>query len=267
MSLFQSLYQKNKYLPAIHLVRGIYWRTKFKSRNPIIAKHACLGADVLHILNSRFDVINIQKGRIDYLLECWQNSRIKAKTSKVVEHMQRTEIIDCVLQEEILYDWIKPEKPVALFMDSMGELADQRFEHKRERWSFLSSYTDLAHTDKFRNEFLPNGLLPIEKLETYYESFFSKIRIQYGNLPIFFLHFPYKLESREKFRERGISIKNVLDKLAEKDPLFFSISVEENLVDWDELRTPEMWDFAYHYNKETYKRFAELVLSTGYWPV
>jgi hypothetical protein len=267
MDIFKLLFLIDKHLPALHFIRRINWRSKYKSKNPIIARHACLGTLVLQTLHSRFDVINVQKGRIDYLLECWKDHQMAAKATAVLEYLQQEESISWLLQEEILYDWLKPENPVGLFMDSWAELADQEFKYKSGKWSFLSTYGDLNHTEKFDRNFISNGLLPIEKFEEYFKIFFNKVRSLYGNLPIFYLHFPYKLESREKFRERGIALKRVLDKLAEEDLYLFSISVEEDVVDWDELRTPEMWDFAYHYNPETTKRFAELVLSTGYWPV
>jgi len=44
------------------------------------------------------------------------------------------------------------------------------------------------------------------------------------------------LETREKFPKRGIIIKSLIDSLAKKNPFLFSISVEEELVDWDEFR-------------------------------
>jgi hypothetical protein len=65
MFLFNSLYQKNIYLLLLYFFRSIYWRIKFKSKCPIIARHGCSGADVLKIMKSKFDIINIQNVRID----------------------------------------------------------------------------------------------------------------------------------------------------------------------------------------------------------
>jgi hypothetical protein len=113
-----------------YISRQLYWRWKYKAKDPILARHACLGADVLALLQPSHKVVNVQKGRVDYLVDCWQTPECRAKTLPVVPYIKRQDVISCVMQEEILYDWMKPESPRALFMDSMAEHADQRFIHR-----------------------------------------------------------------------------------------------------------------------------------------
>jgi len=226
----------------------------------------CLGADVLRLLQPAHKVVNVQKERVDYLIECWRNPRCRARTLPVIEHMQRAEIIGCIMQQEILYDWMRPRKPMALFMDSMAEHADQRFVHKRDGWSFLCSYTDLAHTEKFRRAFNMAGLLPIDDLNKHFGLFFEEFRSRFGKIPIFYLHFPLKLETRQKFRDRHLAIRQAVDCLATEFQPLYSLAVDEAVVDRDEERTADLWSFPYHYNKRTYEEFAYLVRATGAWP-
>jgi hypothetical protein len=180
--------------------------------------------------------------------------------------MQREEIIDCVMQEEILYDWMKPQQPVALFMDSMAEHGDQRFMHRSDGWSFLCSFTDLAHTQQFKHAFHGAGLLPIEDLGMHFGRFFEEFRSRFGKIPIFYLHFPVKLDDRQKFRDRHWAIRQAVDCLATEFQPLYSLAVDEAVVDWDEERTPDMWNFPYHYNMRTYEAFAAMVRATGVWP-
>jgi hypothetical protein len=250
-----------------HRIRVIHWYIKFKYKSPIIARHACLGSDVLKLLETKAKIVNVQKGRVDYILKCMKDSKFKSKSFKVVNHLKRSEILGCVIQEEVLFDWLRPKNPVALLMDSMAELADQEFQHKKDGWSFHASYSDINHTENFKNLFSSNGLLPIESLNEHFNNYFTMVRKLYPNIPIFYLHFPYKLENRQIFIDRALSIKKIIEAIADLDPLFFSISIPDELVDWDEFRSEEMLNFAYHYNQTTYSEFAKAIISTGHWPI
>jgi hypothetical protein len=253
---------KFKYIAKNNL-RNLHWRLKHKLFSTIISRHACLGYDVLKLLNIKKNEINIQKGRVDYLIDCWQDSEKKAKSYFIGQYLNRPDIFECILQEEILYDWANIKTPKVLFMDSMAELADQRFKFKKGKWSFLSSFMDINHTDEFKKYFDNEGLLELELLENHFLFFFKEIRKKYGLIPIFYLHFPHKLEHRTKFITRALSIKSIIDKISESDKFLFSISADEQIVDWDENRSEEMRNFPYHYNKETYLNFAEKIISTG----
>lgn len=248
----------------------LYWRSycrgRYQGKETILARHACLGTDVLRLLQPAFRAINVQKGRVDYLVDCWRDPQRRARTLPVIAHMQREEIIGCVMQEEMLYDWIQPQRPVVLFMDSMAEHADQRFVHRSNGWSFLCSYTDLAHTEQFRRVFAGAGLLPVDDLSKHFGTFFEEFRSRFGRIPIFYLHFPVKLEERQKFRERHRAIRQAIDGLSTEFQPLYSLAVDEAIVDRDEDRTASLWDFPYHYNKKTYEVFADLVRATGVWP-
>lgn len=249
-----------------YAVRQLYWRLRYSGSKMILGRYACLGAEVMRLLMPVHRVVNIQKGRVDYLVDCWKDPQYRARTLPVVQYMQREEIIDCVMQEELLWEWMNAQQPVALFMDSMAEHADQRFVHSSSGWSFLCSYTDLAHTEQFSHTFHKAGLLSANELAMCFRRFFENIRMRFGNIPIFYLHFPVKLETRQKFIDRQLIIRETIDSLSTSFQPFYSHTVDENTVDWNEERTPEMWNFAYHYNKRTYEEFAALIRATGAWP-
>jgi hypothetical protein len=241
-----------------------HWR--YSHGNLILGRHACLGADVLRLLQPENKVVNIHKGRVDYLVGCWKEKQRRARALHIIPHMQREEIIGCIFQEEMLYDWMKPERPVALFMDSGADLTDQQFVSREEGWSFLCSYSDLDHTEQFRRAFHATGLLAIEDFNEHFGNFFEKFRLRFGNIPIFYLHFPVKLDNRRKFIDRYWAIIHTVNRLAAEFQPCYSLAVDESVVDWDEKLKPDMMrKFPYHYNRETYEVFAEMVRKTGEW--
>ena len=242
------------------------WRWNLRrAHSVLLARHACLGEDVLKLLRPRSAMINVQKGRVDYLTDCWEKSSRRANTALVFPHMERNDTIPCILQEEMLFDWMNPKHPTALFMDSMAEHGDQRFFHKNDKWSFLCAHGDLRHSVAFKQTFESAGLLPLDNLTEHFGKFFEQFRVRFGNLPIFYLHFPVKLDKRQKFLERYWAIREAVDSLAREFKALHSLAVDDAVVDWDEERTPDMWDFPYHYNRRTYESFSDLVRKTGCW--
>jgi hypothetical protein len=243
--------------------RRLFWLIKFKGQAQILGRYTCLGAHILKIISSRYNIVNIQTGRIDYLLECVQNSLMKAKTRKIAPYINRKEIVPLILQEEMLFNWLNPKHPQVLFMDSLSELADQLFIHKTESWHFTCSYSNVNHSEEFKNKFLCEGLIPIDKLRDNYIRFYLHIRKNYGNLPIYYLHFPMKLETRDKFRTRHIAILEIVNEISKEFMPFYSLSVNEAIVDWPKERTADMEKFPYHYNNATYEAFVEMIKGTS----
>ena len=77
-------------------LRHLYYPIKFRKPFSILGRFACLGNDVIKLLKPRHSVINVQKGRVDYLMACWEDHNLIAQTSKVIAHMKREEIIPCI---------------------------------------------------------------------------------------------------------------------------------------------------------------------------
>lgn len=246
-------------------VRSVLWPFRYRSPEPLLARHACLGWDVFALMRADCTVINVQKGRIDYLLDCWQNPSLRARTRYALPHLAREAIIPCIVQEELLYDWCSPKRPRALLMDSMAELADQRFAHKRDNWSFLCVYGDTTRSKELTTSFDSQGLLALGSLDAMFQAFFGEVRRRFGEIPIFYLHYPSVLETRKKYIERAVAIRGVIERLADVFPRLHSISIDESIVRFPELAPPDMQDFPYHYNRATYLEFVRQLRATGDW--
>jgi hypothetical protein len=239
---------------------NIKWR--FNSKNWILGRHACLGLDVLNLMGHIPPVFNIQKGRVDYLLDVLDNPDKRARSLQVEPFMDRKDIVPLITQEE--YFLLRPANaPTLVYMDSYSELTDQLFVHKKNQWRFCCNYTDLTHSNKFSQRFEAVGLLPLEELEENYHRFFRYIRNTYDGVPILFLHFPIKLDSREKFKLRHERILALITKLAEEYAPFYSIAIDESIVGWPAEKIPGLENFPYHYNQATYDAFADEVRKTG----
>lgn len=235
---------------------------KLRKRPWILGRHACLGLDVLNLLGDIPEVFNVQKGRIDYLLDITEDPQRRARTSLVEPFMERTDIVPLIEQEE--YFLSRPaSSPSLLYMDSYSELTDQLFVHYKDQWKFCCNYSDLSHGSNFAHLFEASGLLPLEVLEDYYHRFFSYIRKTYGNIPIIYLHFPIKLDKREKFKVRHDHIMSTISRLKNDYHPFHSIAIDEGVVDWPEEKVAGLENFPYHYNRETYLEFAGKVKETG----
>jgi len=108
------------------------------SRNPwIMGRMACMGKDVLNLINkNHIPLINVQKGRVDYLTLIGEHNARIAQTRKIVAFIERDDIKNLILQQEVLWaNSINP--PIAFFMDSFSELTDQLFYNRKTRLVFL----------------------------------------------------------------------------------------------------------------------------------
>jgi|AntAceMinimDraft_9_1070365.scaffolds.fasta_scaffold17923_3 hypothetical protein len=249
-------------------LRRFYYPLKYRKPFPILGRHVCLGAAILKLLKPKQHVINIERGRVDYLCSCWNDSRFIARSSAVMAHMKIVETLPYpyIDHEWIVHNWLRPEMPVALFMDSMSELGDQMFVHKKKGWRFLRASRDVVHSNDFRRNFEYRGLLPINDLEMYFKKFFRNIMAKYSDIPVFYLHFPPKLETRKKFTDRHDAIQKTINNISGEFQNLFSISADNSIVAYPKDAPSNKTDFpSYHYNRETYEHFVDLILETGAW--
>lgn len=243
-------------------VKPLQWRIKTSRHSWIFGRIACMGHDVLSMVNPSLPVLNVQKGRVDYLLDAANAPDISAHAFKVAPFLERQDILPLIAQESDL-TWLKLPPPSVVFMDSYSELTDQLFSHRRKGWRFCCNYSDLSHSNSFRAHFKEDGLLPPENILVQYRNFFRMVRKRWQNVPVIFLHFPVKLDNREKFRARYKNIYECITRISKEFQPFFSLTVDESVVDWPEVRIPDLKNFPYHYNKNTYQAFADKVRETG----
>ena len=224
--------------------------------NWILGRHACLGRDVIDLTDNNFPIFNIQKGRVDYLISTIQQDSKRTRTAQIAPFLSREDIIPFIRQQEYCRN-LPQHPPRLVYMDSFAELTDQLFIHKAEGWGGCCCYGDINHTEDFNKIFREEGLLDIDNLESSYRDFFNLIRSRYGEVPIVFLHFPSALETRPKYLERGRAILSIIEKLTDEYRGLHSIAVDESIVSQPIEVAPELKDFPYHYNKETYLSFGE----------
>lgn len=227
-----------------------------------MGRAACMGHDVFALLNSRWPLFNLQKGRVDYLLDVLADPRLRARPSKVAPFLERQDVLPFIAQEANLA-WLKFPPPLALYMDSYSELTDQLFIHHQDKWRFCCNYSDLYHTPQFEIQFKTEGLIPLESLLMKYRCFFGMVRQRWPNVPIVFLHFPVKLDEREKFKLRYECILDSITQIKQEFQPFYSLTVDASVVDWPEVKIPNLEDFPYHYNLCTYLAFAKKIRNTG----
>jgi|LakMenEpi03Aug12_release.lakeMendotaPanAssembly.Ray.scaffolds.fasta_scaffold220332_2 hypothetical protein len=242
--------------PKVFVIRRIF---KISKEEWIMGRIACMGQDVLKLLNIGVPILNVQKGRIDLIS---QKSKNIVRTAQIVPFIYRDDIKDLILQQELLYgNMMKP--PIALYMDSFSDLTDQLFLHRKKRWSFCANFSDINHTMEFKKKFEVIGLLSMDSLIEHYRFFFNLFRQRYPSVPIIFMHFPVKLDKREKFNFRYKKIKEAIDILEKEFQQFYSFTVDEEIVNWPEELIPGLEKFPYHYNKETYQNLANQIKESG----
>tara|TARA_B110000879_G_C10997150_1_gene441597 strand:- start:62 stop:862 length:801 start_codon:yes stop_codon:yes gene_type:complete len=256
-----------------NLIRKLEWRIRFvlssikrrilnRNNDWIMGRIACMGMDVFKILEIEAEIINMQKGRVDYLNNVIVNKKNKVAANKVIPFINRNDIKYLIFQQQIGYG-LKKKPPLMLFMDSYSELTDQRFFNYEKEWSFYANYSDINHSLEFKSKFKAEGLLDQNSLINQYHQFFNYFRNNYGNVPIIFMHFSVKLDSREKFKIRHKKIKEAIEEIKSELQPFYSFTADEEIVDWPEERIPGLENFPYHYNTSTYKNLAKQVEQSG----
>lgn len=225
-----------------------------------VGRYACLGNAVLETLGRKYKFHNIQKGRIDYLLNAIDNPLITCVPAKIVPHLARDYIAPTIQQQSVLCPSFKPE---LVFLDSFSELADQLFRHKTEGWQFCCNYQDLAHDERLARDFECIGLVKLDGLKDAYMRALEVINARWPGIPVIYLHFPDVLEDREKFVTRAQEIKYVIEECAAVASNLYSFSVPAGIVKRPAVVESGMENFPYHFSQETYRRFADDILAVS----
>lgn len=256
------MFLKNKLTIVKKILILKYKSFKFQKNEFVLSRIACLGQDVYKELEIKRPLLNMQKGRIDYLLSIYQAASSCAKSSMAAPFLKRKDIIP-LLVEQACIKWFQVPSPYAIYMDSFSELTDQLFQHKDDNWKFCSNFSDINHSENFNENFNKDGLLSIESLKQYYLNFFQLITVRYPKVPIVFLHFPVTLDNRKKFQDRYEAILSAVNDISKELDTLHSISIDDSVVDWPEEKIEGLEKFPYHYNKGTYSEFARKIRSLG----
>lgn len=227
-----------------------------------MSRTACLGNEIIDRLYGKEIVnINFPKNRIDLLST---KTTQKIKLLSLYKMFTRYDILSnsIYMQNQLFYD--KSIKPKAIFFDSFSELTDQRFTHKKQSFSFYCNFSDLnSDADSFKNNIISEGLLEIGELEKYYRLVFEKCIDTWEEIPIIFIHFPTKLDNREQFKQRANSIEKTIEKLSIQFNNLYSITVDDDFVDFAKTVNEEYRKLPYHYHDKTYEEFVRKIKELG----
>jgi hypothetical protein len=234
----------------------------YKFRRPrVLGRFACLGDELVSRLKPIQGASNHQKSRVDYLIHSAENRRIVCKPDRVIPHLDKKYVQGTIEQQA--HNFLAYAKPDFIMLDSFSELSDQLFEHKTEGWQFCANYTDINHSPEFEAEFDKHGLMPVEEIEKYYRVWFDRLRRNYGMVPIIFIHFPTLLDNREKFKQRGQAILEIMGRVEKEYENIFSVYIEDEYVDWPRNESNELKGFPYHYDVKTYAAFIAAINKLG----
>ena len=195
----------------------------------ILTRTGCLGTWVADALfGSTPHRLEINKGRVD-LIGDYIYGKTSLPTIEVVEFMVEHGLIAAdnpaanipgLLYQQCTRPWFsdRPEGqgPQLLFMDSLSELTDKRFNYtcQQGNYDFCCNYSDLSDRGHLLTKCL--GMLehPTELLWQY-DRFFSYM-IEHFRVPIIFIHFPGCRETRPEYQHQHLIIRAAINLLAPK---------------------------------------------------
>lgn len=238
---------------ALLLRNSLYLR--ILSRKPwVMRRTACLGNDVFELLEFLPKrSINIQKGRIDLLIQSLSQRFGILRLYQAKKFIERSDIRPLIFRQSISrLNLLQP--PLVVLIDSYSELTDQEFILPNKA-KIYCNFSDVFQTVNKTIE--SNGLLDLRELDSYYEKFTVSIAEKWGRVPRIFLHFPEFKDPREKFRERSKMIRDSAIRTSSKHKNFHFIELDE--IEFWSLHKPTSDQFPYHYNFEIKKLLASKV--------
>ena len=216
-----------------------------------------MGLDTFKLCKIDYPLFNVQKGRVDLLVEMlFQKNELSiVNPVRSVPFIDRDDIKNLIFQQrylELLRE-VK-NKPIAIFMDDFSELTDQKFKSRENNDYFFANYSDV--NEQFNDYYICEGLVKEQDIKDKYYLFFTLLRKKWQDVPIVFMHFPIELEYRAKFKLRSQIIRAAIEDISlnEKFQPFNQISVPSEIVKLPENSTDK---FPYHYCEEVYSYMAK----------
>jgi hypothetical protein len=227
---------------------ALVWQAA-KRKPWIFSRTACLGNDALllsHESESKV-LINLQKGRADLLRESFVSNK-RGSLRQAHKYISRSDILNLVWQQSHRPISALPAPEFILF-DSFSDLTDRCFTLPNGEVIYCHK-TDLLQIQKSKG-LVDNGLLEIANIREIYNELFQIFRSTWGEVKIIFIHFPTKLEKRQKYLLRSDLILNAVNELVSTTTFLYSIDVPNHLVEpeIDSMGQPSV--FPYHYSQAT----------------
>ena len=142
-----------------------------------------------------------------------------------------------------------------IVMDSFTDMFDAVFANRETHAKFFGKYGSFDRSEEFLRRYEIGSRLTLGELEAAYRRFFAKVKKVYGAVPIVYLCFTARFDPRPDYRARCEAIEALVDRLADE---FAELHVYH--LDFAE-RLGADDDHPYHYTPETYRRFAEKIVS------
>jgi hypothetical protein len=238
------------YVQTLLLYKRIIF-PKLASKQYILTRTACLGTDVVKTLNLDYKIFNMQKNRIDLLVEqIHEPQKLKLK----FEHLKTItdDSIRMILLHQLDNRWSKRSAPTMLIMDSFSELTDQKFIFCKSNQAFWANYNDVDRESITRKEVSTEGLLAEKQIYEKYKNFFLNLIRIWPETPIFFISFPTKFDSRLSFKNRAKVIERAITKCQAELGNVTLIKIEESSIE----EKPKDEKFIYHYSENVSKYLA-----------
>ena len=227
---------------------ALVWK-EAKRKPWIFSRTACLGNDAL-LLSRKSDskvLINLQKGRADLLLESFASNK-RRSLRLAHKYISRNDILNLVWQQSHKRISTLPAPEFILF-DNFSDLTDRCFSLPNGELIYCHK-SDLLQTQKLE-ELVDHGLLEIGNIREIYNELFQIFRSTWGEVRIIFIHFPTKLENRQKYLLRSDLILRAVKDLVSTTTFLYSIDVPNHLVEPEVDAMGQPSAFPYHYSQET----------------
>ena len=210
---------------------------RLRRDNKVVGRLACYGKDVISATRLA-RLPNFQKSRCD--------SVISANTRKLSYHELCLLLLDkslfSVVYRSVLLNSHLPRRGGILVLDTYSELTDQMFIWRGKR--FYANYSDIKPSILKNKDLDCRGLLEIGELESSYMEmclYFEK-----RDTKLIFIEFPWKFDNRDKFKRRGLAIREALEKMATLFPNTYYLKLDSDLITKDLTD-----DYPYHISKNT----------------
>ena len=194
--------------------------------------------------------LNLQKNRIDFLNGSFKTKQIGLTGFRL---MDRRDILEIIWIQSLTF-WRLLPPPKYILMDSYSELTDQLFIFGKRR--FFANYKDVKNEHLKKKNIVSLGLLESKSISNQYKVFFQdvcKTWLEKNKFNIYFVHFPYKFESRELFIIRAKVIRKAIDELTLIYPNLISIVIPEELVKQQINADGTLDAFPYHFDANAAK--------------
>lgn len=239
----------------------MHYRTKFfvgllgaliLKRKVVLSRSACLGQELFQEMYHDIFLVSQQKMRFDLFLDQLKVKNI-VDTHLVRRYLINEDFLFPFLQEQKYQHWLKVKNIDFFMIDSFAELVDKKFTNKKEGWSFCCYGSDIGQTGDFDENFEAFGFLKIEDLDNTYRGFFDWFESVHKGKEVFFIHYPTTLDGRSLYKERALTILNIMKKIEEERCYVHNIYVDDSSVDWAEDDKNHI--FPYHYSRKTMDEF------------